>query len=90
MLKRVSDFNKENMKGLSVEEINHLTDAEQAEAIVDSFNKISKEYEEVNAEDIKIPPISAESIPEFSPLQIKKYLERIKTNKAALSGDIPA
>ena len=90
MLKRASDFDKEKMEDPSVEEIKHLKDPEKAAAIVDSFNKISQEYDEIMTESIKVPPIPKETIPTFTPLQIKKYLDRVKTNKATLPGEIPA
>ena len=90
MLKRISEFDKDKLEDLVVEDIKHMTDEEQAEAIADNFNKISKEYKEIHTDDIKIPIIAEGSIPSFSPRQIKKYLEKVKTNKATLPGDIPA
>ena len=90
MLKRVSNYDREKSEELQIEEINHLTDKEQAEAIADSINKISQEYEEVNEKDIDIPEIPPHTTPYFAPWQIEKYLKRTKTNKAALPGDIPA
>ena len=42
-LKRISNYDEENRCDLKVEEINHLTDQDQVEAIADSFNKIGQE-----------------------------------------------
>ena len=67
-----------------------MTDQEQAEAIADSFSSISNEYEPVKKEEIKIPAFSNSSIPQFKPAVIRKYLEKIKTNKSTAPGDIPA
>ena len=67
-----------------------MSDKEQAEAIADSFSAISNEYQPVNKESIKIPPFSSSSIPHYKPFQIRKYLEKIKTNKSTAPGDIPA
>ena len=90
MLKRVSNFDKEKNDVLHVEEINHLPDNEQVEAIAESFNKISQEYKEVNANEIDVPHIKPGTTPQFSPWEIKKYIDKVKTNKATLPGDIPA
>ena len=37
-----------------------------------------------------MPKIPEGTIPKFQPWQIKKYLDRIKTNRATIPGDIPA
>ena len=71
---KISQSLKEKIEDPSVEEIKHLKDPEKAAAIVDSFNKISQEYDEIMTESIKVPPIPKETIPTFTPLQIKKYL----------------
>ena len=89
-LKRISNYDKENRSDLKVEEINHLTDQDQAEAIADSFNKISQEYTEIKLEDIEIPNIEEKTIPVFTAWQIIKYMKNVKTNKATIPGDIPA
>ena len=89
-LKRISNFDSDRSEELQVAEINHLTDEEQAEAIADSINKISREYEEVNSSEIQMPNIPPNSTPKFAPWEISKYMQRIKTNKASLPGDIPA
>ena len=89
-LKRISNYDQNRSEKLQVEEISHLSDKEQAEAIADSFSSISNEYQPVNKETIKIPPFSSSSIPHYKPFQIRKYLEKIKTNKSTAPGDIPA
>ena len=90
MLKRITNYDKDKTERLDIEEINHLTDKDQAEAIAEGFNKISQEYEEVQTENIDMPEIPDGTIPKFQPWQIKKYLDRIKTNRATIPGDIPA
>ena len=67
-----------------------MTDKQQAEAIADSFNSISQEYKEIKTEDIQIPEIDPESYPKFTPWEIKKYIDKVKINKASLPDDIPA
>ena len=90
MLKRISNFDKHKNDDLHIEEINHLPDKEKVEAIAENFNKISQEYKEVDPEAIEIPEIPTGSTPKFFPWQIKQYIEKVKTNKATLPGDIPA
>ena len=44
MLKRIKNYNKDITERLDIEEINNLTDKDQAEAIAQGFNKISQEF----------------------------------------------
>ena len=67
ILKRISNYDKDKHDELKFEEINHLTDKEQAEAIAENINKISQEYSEIKAEDIDIPNILPETVPQFPP-----------------------
>ena len=79
MLKRITNYHKDKTERLDIEERNHLTDKDQAEAIADGFNTISQEYEEVKKENIAMPEIHDGTILKFEPWQIKKYLDRIKS-----------
>ena len=72
-----------------IAEINHLTDEEQVEAIAKHFNATSQEYNQVKKSDIEIPEIPPESVPTFTSIQIKVVIDKIKTNKATIPGDIP-
>ena len=54
------------------------------------FNSISTEYREVKSENIDISPIPQGTIPTFHPWQIRAQMEKMKTNKATVPGDIPA
>ena len=89
-LKRITNFDQSKSDVTQVDEINHLSDRDQAEAIADSFSAISNEYQPVSREDIKIPSFTSSDIPQFEPHQIQKYLQNIKVNKATAPGDIPA
>ena len=90
LLKRIGNYDQEKSNEFQISEICHLSDQDQAEAIADSFNSITQEYQEVSKDDIKIPEFSADTIPNFSPWQVRSYMEKIKTNKATIPGDIPA
>ena len=89
-LKRITNFDQAKFDVVQVDEINHLSDQEQAEAIADSFSAISNEYKPVNKDDIKIPAFTSSEIPQFKPHQVKKYLQNLKTNTSTAPGDIPA
>ena len=67
-----------------------MADEEQAEAIADSFSAISQEYDVIQPQNIQCPPFIKNQIPFVSRQKIRKYLEKIKTNKATAPGDIPA
>jgi hypothetical protein len=86
-MKRITNFGREKSETLQVDEISHLPDQDQAEAIADSFSAISNEFKTVNKDDIKIPSFKKSYIPNFKPHTI---LENIKTNKSTAPGDIPA
>ena len=87
-LRRITNFDQEKGEVLQVDEINHLNDQDQAEAIADSFSSISNEYDPVSREKITIPQFPKS--PQFKPHTIRKYLQNIKTNKSTAPGDIPA
>ena len=89
-LKRITNFNREKTENVQVDEICHLSDEDQAEAIADSLSSISNEYQETSKDDINIPPFSSSSIPQVQPHKIRRYLKNIKTNKSTAPGDIPA
>ena len=89
-IKAYIKLNQTKSDTVQVDNINHLSDQEQAKAIADSFSAISNEYEPVDKSRITIPHFWQSTVPQFKPHQIKKYLEGIKTNKATAPGDIPA
>ena len=75
---------------INIEEINHLSDQEQAEIIAEKFSSIPNLYESLKSEDISIPPFSAKDIPQFHPARVWQYLVQLKTNKSTVAGDFPA
>ena len=89
-LKRITNYDQGKSELLQVDEISHMADQDQTEAIADSFSSISNEYEPVKKDEIRIPPFPKSSIPQFKPHIIRKYLQKIKTNKSTAPGDIPA
>ena len=89
LLKRITKYDTQKEE-LHVGEISHLTDQEQVEAIANHFNATSQEYKQVETEDIELPEIPPESIPQFTASHIKGIMDKIKTNKSTIPGDIPA
>ena len=88
-LKRLCSYDQQKFEPVIVESIKHLTINEQAEAIADKFARVSQEYAPLKTEDIKIPPFDKESVPRFTPEDVRKRLQKIKTNKSVPQGDIP-
>ena len=89
-LKRITNYDQGRSETVQVDEISHLPDQDQAEAIADSFSAISNEYEPIKKGEIQIPSFEKSSIPQFALHKIRKYLQGIKTNKSTAPGDIPA
>ena len=89
-LKRITKLDQGKLEVYNVEEISNLNDQKQAELISDHHAKISNCYEGVKLEDIDIPPFSAKDIPQFTPIQIESYIQRLKTKKSTPPGDIPS
>ena len=73
-----------------VQDINHLSDKEQAEKIADHFSDIPNQYEQLKKEDINIPDFQNEDIPQFKIVQVWDKLTQLKTNKSSVKGDIPS
>ena len=88
-LKRMSSANPNIDHNIIVDEIMHLNDQEQANAIAKRMSQISQEYDALIASDIQVPPFELSSIPQFSQLQVKQKLLATKTNKASPQGDVP-
>ena len=71
-----------------VESLKHLSPREQDVVIADKCSRVSQEYEPLKSEDITIPAFDEESIPQFSPADVQKKLEKVKTKKSVPPGDI--
>ena len=61
-----------------VDEINHLSDQEQAEHIANHITAVSQEYTHLKSEDIKISNFSASSIPHIPVNEVEEKLLEIK------------
>ena len=85
-LKRITSRDQLNPE-IIVDEISHLSDQQQAEAIADQFSSIPNQYQSLNKEDVKIPEFNKSEIPQFSPAQVWLKLAQIQTNKATVIGD---
>ena len=82
--------NKGKTDKVVVEEIDHLTDKEQAEVIADHLSAVSQEYKHLENYDIQIPNFPQTSIPHISVSEVADQLKQIKTKKSTAPGDIPA
>ena len=88
-LKKMCKYDQHKSESITVQEIEHLSNEEQAEAIADSFSAISHRYQPIDRSQITVPPFSPKSIPQFTLAQVRKCLSKIKTNKSTAPCDIP-
>ena len=72
------------------EEIQNVSDQEQAEILADCFAGISNEYEAIKEDELTLNMEQMGELPQFTPLQVLGYIMKLKTNKSTVSGDIPA
>ena len=72
-----------------VDEINHLTNKEQGEAIADSLSAVSNEYSKLRTEDIDFEPFKQDAVPQFTKEAIHCLLENIKIKKSSVIRDNP-
>ena len=88
-LKRLCAYDQKKLEPVIVESLKHLSDDKQAEEIADKFARVSQEYEPLKTEDSKVPEYDAKSVPKFSPKDVQKHLEEVKTRKSTPPGDFP-
>ena len=89
-LKKLTRFDQHQDDVINVESIKDLTDAEQAEEIADKFAEISQEYDVLENGDVKVPNFSESDYPIVQEDEVRNILEEMDTNKANVTGDIPA
>ena len=83
-LKRMCSSDPSLENHIIVDEIMHLTDQEQADAIAKRMALISQEFDALRECDIKVPPFEQSTIPQFSRLDVKNKLLGIKTISRSL------
>ena len=89
-LKKITSHDQRKSEQINVDQINHLSDQQQAELIAETFSSIQNEYDEIRKDDINIPPYSENDIPQFHPSQVWLALSRMDTKKSGVQGDFPA
>ena len=89
-LKKLTRFDQHHDDVINVESIKDLTDEDQAEEIADKFAEISQEYNRLENGDIEVPKFSESDYPVVQEDEVMNILEDMDTNKANVTGDIPA
>ena len=74
---------------MNVDEINHLSDTQQAELIADKFAFIQNQFEPINPSYIRIPNFSKQDIPQFKSCDVWLLLTKLSVNKSTVPGDLP-
>ena len=77
-LKSLCTYDMEKQEALNCEEIEALSDQEQADDLVEHFSYIRNQFDELKSCDIKVPQFQENSIPQFTQLQVKEALKQIK------------
>ena len=87
----MSNYNEVKAEQVSVEEIDHLSNQQQAEVIADNFSRISNEYQPINKSDINLDhATNNKAAPVIEPHQVYEYLRKIKVKSSTVKDDIPA
>ena len=89
-LKKITSANQHRDEQPIVQEINHLSDQEQAEVIAEQFARIQNEYKPLEKDDISVPPFTTQDVPVFQPAQVWFGLTKLHTNRATVPGDFSA
>ena len=72
-----------------IQDIHHLSPELQAQKLADHFSAIPNQYDQLNKEDIQIPPIQKCEIPQLKQVDVWEKLAHLRTNKSSIQGDIP-
>ena len=88
-LKHICSFDQEKYNPIIWEEIDELTDSEQAKKIAKHFATPRNRYSALQECDIDIPAFDINSIPQFSYEKVKSLLDSLDPKKSVPPGDIP-
>ena len=88
-VKRICSYEQDKYEPINCEEIEHLSDQEQANKIAKHFCAVREKFEPLRKSDIVIPPFDEDTIPQFSEEYIRKKLMEINPRKSVPTGDIP-
>ena len=88
-LKRICSYDQERYEPIMCDEIESLSDQEQADKIAEFFAAPRQAYDALLSCEIKVDEIMEEDFPHFSHLEVAAKLKEINTRKAVPNGDIP-
>ena len=86
----MTNFDQQKKEKVIIQEINHLSDTDQASKLADKFSEIPNQYDQLRKEYIHIEDIQLNEIPQFKSVQVWLLLTQLKTNKSVIPGDISA
>ena len=86
-LKKMSSYDQMKNDQPVVDDISHLSDQDQAEAIAEKFASIPNSYQPLKTEDINVPTFTKDEIPQFHPAQVWFALSHVDAKKATAQGD---
>ena len=89
-LKKITSHYQHTNEKIIVQDINHLSDKDQADKLGEHFLTIPNQYDQLEKKDIEIYPIAENKIPQLKKVQVWDLLNQVKTNKSTVQGDLPA
>ena len=89
-LKKITSHDQQKNERIIVQDINHLSDKEQAEKIAENFAEIPNQYSQLKKEDIFVEVFDEKQIPQFKEVQVWDLLTKLNSNKSTVQGDLPA
>lgn len=88
-LKRMGSYDQLKYEKVNVESISNLSNQEQAEAIADQFEEISKMYEPLRQSDLpSIFPMDSPP-PRVHPHEVCEFINDLNNTKSTQPGDLP-
>jgi exonuclease III len=87
-LKKLSKYDQKK-EHVIVEEINELTDQEQAEKIADKFSQTRQEYDKLKKEDVKIPLFEASEVPVINVTNVKNVIMSMNNKPGQSHEEVP-
>ena len=89
-LKRMSSHDQHKGEVVNVQELSGLSDQQQADTIADRFESVSNQYDPLTDNDVDLPPIPEDSVPQIAIEDVYNALLRINTKSSTVTDDIPA
>ena len=86
----MTSHDQHKVEKIIIQDINHLSDEEQALKLAEHFSEIPNSYDQIKKEDIKVETFEKSEIPQIKEVQVWDLLTQLRTNKSTVREDLPA